>query len=164
MKMARPVNKGRPVNKAHAFAAAAIAAASMSAAGANADDAAEPTVTPAAVSTSETTGATIASYTRSEARDASADGRAVLHYGEGIWGADHQAIFITSREGVQTYALPGGEPGTVELFFDGKRYGRFTQDTIVDTAGAVYQLNYIKVHGVDPFAREQPVVSLGGAE
>jgi hypothetical protein len=167
--MTRPVNKGRPVNKAHALAAV-LAASAMTASTAVAEDAAEPTVTRAAVSSSATTGSGFVqedrAYTRMEAGLASANGHAVLHYGPDIWGADPAARAISRELSVEVFALAGGQEGQIELFVNGTRYGRFTQDNLDrgDVAAAVYQSHGIEMNGIDPFARERPVASLGGAE
>lgn len=125
-----------------------------------ADDA----VTAAAVTTEQ--GAATATYSRREALLASSDGRAVLHYGEGIYGADREAAFITGHDGIETYALPGGPAGGVQVFVNRKIYGTFNQDELNGSvvADAVFQAHGIEVNGVDPFARERPVASLGGAE
>ncbi len=68
------------------------------------------------------------SWTRKSAYRASTN-QIVLHYGDGIDGAD-QIANILNRQGYPTIAVHGGTEGQVELFIGRGKFGKYTQDDL----------------------------------
>lgn len=94
-------------------------------------------------------------YSRKDAYRASTN-QIVLHYGEGVTGANMEADSL-SDEGYPAIAVPGGSPGQVELFVGRGKFGKYSQsDLDSGTLGGSAMNFYDRKIGKDNSPKSEP--------